>query len=45
MMRKQQLKEILRFDAWQTAGLKRAMALLDRGEGVSHERVKAWIES
>jgi predicted transcriptional regulator len=32
-------------DAWQIAGIKRAMASLDRGEGISNERVEAWVES
>jgi RHH-type transcriptional regulator, rel operon repressor / antitoxin RelB len=30
---------------WQVAGIKRAIASLDRGEGVPHERVKEWIAS
>jgi RHH-type rel operon transcriptional repressor/antitoxin RelB len=30
---------------WQVAGVKRAMASLDRGEGVPHEEVKDWVKS
>ena len=30
---------------WQIAGINAALALLDRGEGVPHEDVKAWIAS
>jgi predicted transcriptional regulator len=30
---------------WQVAGTRRAMASLDRGEGVAHRQVKAWIAS
>jgi len=30
---------------WQVAGIKQAIASLDRGEGVPHERVKAWVTS
>jgi RHH-type transcriptional regulator, rel operon repressor / antitoxin RelB len=32
-------------DEWQIAGIKKAMASLDRREGVPHDQVKAWIES
>jgi len=30
---------------WQVAGIKRAIASLDRGDGVPHERVKEWVTS
>jgi len=30
---------------WQVAGTRRAMASLDRGEGVAHRQVKEWIAS
>ena len=30
---------------WQTAGIKQAIASLDRGKGVPHERVKEWVTS
>ena len=33
------------FNEWQIAGIKRAIASLDRGDGVPHERVKEWIAS
>ena len=32
-------------NAWQIAGIKEALASLDRGEGVRHEVVKAWAAS
>jgi hypothetical protein len=28
---------------WQVAGIQKAVASLDRGEGVPHERVKEWV--
>jgi RHH-type rel operon transcriptional repressor/antitoxin RelB len=39
------LNEYLDVNEWQVAGVKRAMASLDRGEGVSHEDVKDWVDS
>ena len=30
---------------WQVAGIERAIASLDRGDGVPHEEVKAWVKS
>jgi RHH-type rel operon transcriptional repressor/antitoxin RelB len=30
---------------WQVSGIKSALASLDRGQGVSHQRVKKWITS
>ncbi len=35
----------LDINEWQVAGIKRAIASLDRGEGISHERVKDWVAS
>lgn len=32
-------------DAWQVAGIKVAIASLDRGEGISHDDVKTWAAS
>ncbi|HWX59541.1 CopG family ribbon-helix-helix protein [Bradyrhizobium sp.] len=39
------IKEYLDVNEWQVAGIKQAIASLDRGEGVSHEQVKDWITS
>jgi predicted transcriptional regulator len=39
------IKEYLDVNEWQVAGIKQAIAPLDRGEGVSHEQVKDWITS
>ena len=39
------INEYLDVNEWQVAGIKRAIASLDRGEGVSHERVKDWVTS
>jgi len=39
------LNEYLDVNEWQVAGIKQAMASLDRGEGVPHEEVKAWVKS
>jgi RHH-type transcriptional regulator, rel operon repressor / antitoxin RelB len=30
---------------WQVAGVKKAITSLDRGEGVPHEEVAAWVNS
>jgi RHH-type transcriptional regulator, rel operon repressor / antitoxin RelB len=30
---------------WQVDGIKRAVASLDRGEGISHGSVKDWVAS
>ena len=35
----------LDINEWQLAGIKRAVASLDRGEGVSHKQVNGWISS
>lgn len=39
------INDYLDVNEWQVAGIKQAIASLDRGEGVSHERVKDWITS
>ena len=39
------INEYLDINEWQVAGIKRAIASLDRGEGVSHQRVKDWVVS
>jgi predicted transcriptional regulator len=39
------IEEYLDINEWQVAGIKRAIGSLDRGEGVSHDRVKDWVAS
>jgi len=39
------INEYLDINEWQVAGIKRAIASLDRGDGVSHQRVKDWVAS
>ena len=39
------LNEYLDVNEWQVAGIKRAIASLDRGEGVSHKDVRNWVNS
>jgi predicted transcriptional regulator len=39
------LNEYLDVNEWQVAGIKQATASLDRGEGVRHDDVKAWVKS
>jgi len=39
------IHEYLDVNEWQVAGVKRAIASLDRGEGVPHQQVKDWIAS
>jgi RHH-type transcriptional regulator, rel operon repressor / antitoxin RelB len=39
------LGEYLDVNEWQVAGVKQAIASLDRGEGVSHGEVKGWVGS
>ena len=39
------IDEYLAVNEWQVNGIKKAMASLDRGQGISHGRVKDWIES
>jgi RHH-type transcriptional regulator, rel operon repressor / antitoxin RelB len=38
------LNDYLDVNEWQVAGVKRAIASLDRGEGNSHEEVKDWVK-
>jgi RHH-type rel operon transcriptional repressor/antitoxin RelB len=37
--------EFVDVNEWQIAGIKGAMASMDRGEGVAHEQVKQWVRS
>jgi RHH-type transcriptional regulator, rel operon repressor / antitoxin RelB len=39
------LNDYLDVNEWQVAGVKRAVASLDRGKGVSHQEVKDWVDS
>jgi RHH-type rel operon transcriptional repressor/antitoxin RelB len=39
------INEYLDINEWQVAGVKRAIASLDRGAGVPHARVKEWVAS
>ncbi|HLX14853.1 MAG TPA: CopG family ribbon-helix-helix protein [Bradyrhizobium sp.] len=39
------ITEYLEINEWQVAGIKRAMASLDRGEGIPHDSVKDWVAS
>ena len=39
------IEEYLAIQEWQIAGVKQALASLERGEGVSHEDVKRWANS
>jgi RHH-type transcriptional regulator, rel operon repressor / antitoxin RelB len=39
------LSEYLDVNEWQVAGIRKAMASLDRGEGVPHDQVKTWVDS
>lgn len=39
------INEYLDLNEWQVAGIQKAAASLDRGEGVAHERVKEWVNS
>ena len=39
------LNGYLDLNEWQVAGVKQAVASLDRGEGVSHKAVKDWVSS
>jgi RHH-type rel operon transcriptional repressor/antitoxin RelB len=39
------INEYLDVNEWQVAGIKQAVASLDRGEGVPHQQVKDWITS
>jgi predicted transcriptional regulator len=39
------LNAYLDVNEWQVAGVKRAMASIDRGDGVPHQEVKDWVDS
>jgi RHH-type transcriptional regulator, rel operon repressor / antitoxin RelB len=39
------IAEYLEINEWQVAGIKRAMASLDRGEGIPNDSVKDWVAS
>jgi RHH-type rel operon transcriptional repressor/antitoxin RelB len=39
------INNYLDVNEWQVAGINRAIASLDRGEGVSHQQVKDWVTS
>ena len=39
------LNDYLDVNEWQVAGVKRAIASLDRGEGVTHAEVKDWVKT
>lgn len=39
------ITEYLDVNEWQVAGIKEAIASIDRGEGVAHEQVKEWVAS
>jgi RHH-type transcriptional regulator, rel operon repressor / antitoxin RelB len=39
------LNEYLDINEWQVAGIKRAVASLGRGEGVSHKELRNWVSS
>jgi len=39
------LNDYLDVNEWQVAGVKRAMASLDRGDGVAHKEVENWVNS
>jgi len=35
----------LDLNEWQVAGVQKAIALLDRGEGIPHQRIEEWVNS
>ena len=39
------LNEYLNVNEWQVRGIRKAMASIDRGEGIEHNDVKAWVKS
>lgn len=39
------INEYLDVNEWQVAGIRQALASLDRGEGIAHEQVKEWVAS
>jgi predicted transcriptional regulator len=38
-------REYLDVNEWQVAGIKNAIASLDQGKGISHDKVKKWVAS
>ena len=39
------INEYLELNEWQVASIKRAIASLDRGDGIAHDQVKDWVAS
>ena len=39
------LREYIATNAWQVAGIEKAMASLEQGQGVAHETVREWVDS
>ena len=39
------INEYLDLNEWQFAGIQKAVASLDRGAGIPHERVREWVNS
>jgi predicted transcriptional regulator len=39
------IAEYLDVNEWQVSGIRRAIASLERGDGVSHDRVRDWVAS
>jgi RHH-type transcriptional regulator, rel operon repressor / antitoxin RelB len=39
------INEYLKINEWQVAGIKGAIASVDRGEGIAHDQVKDWVAS
>jgi len=39
------INEYLDANEWQVAGIKQAIAAMDRGEGIPRERVRDWVAS
>jgi RHH-type rel operon transcriptional repressor/antitoxin RelB len=39
------INDYLEVNEWQVAGIRNAIASLDRGEGIPHHRVKDWVSS
>ena len=44
-MRNSQSVDAIEVIEWQVAGIRRAMASLESGEGISHEQVRDWVAS
>ena len=39
------ISEYLGVNEWQATGIERAIASLERGEGVPHKRMRDWVDS